>query len=220
MNRTAHRNHLSIAAALAAGLAFISPAYAADTDRSQDAGLIVSALTARTASIAGYSADMSLHIALHSFPFISMTIAGNTTYQQPGEYTVTMHTLPAIARALHNVSGDAGDPTVWAHKYNIAIDTAAQPALGVVTLRMTQKIHGQIDHIEAFIDTASMTVTRMEWYYQSGGHIFVDDHYAPVGNVLMVDHQSAEIAMPGVRASATSDISNYSIQSVEVASNR
>ena len=57
------------------------------------------------------------------------------------------------------------------------------------------------------------TVTRMEWYYDSGGRIFVDDHYAMVGGILMVDHQSAEIAMPGVRASATLEISGYVLQS-------
>jgi hypothetical protein len=209
-----------IATAIGIGLSIAAPASAAGSAVSADAGGIVGGLTARTASIAGYSADLSLHIALHSFPFISLSVAGSTTYQQPGRYTVEMHTLPAIARALHSVSGDAGDPTVWQHKYDIVVDRGAVAAPGSVALRMTQRIHGQIDHVEAFVDVASMTVSRMEWYYASGGHIFVDDHYAMVGSVLMLDHQCAEIDMPGVRATATSDISNYSIQSEELAANR
>jgi hypothetical protein len=201
--------------AAGAGLIFASPARAAGQgERSgDDATLVINALTARTASVSSYSADLTLHVSLHSFPFLSLTIGGNTTYRQPGQYTVTMHTLPMLARALHNVSGDAGDPSVWARKYDIAIDKAAGSGQELVALRMTQKIHGQIDHVEAYVDMATMTVTRIEWYYESGGHIFIDDHYAEVGSMLMVDHQSAEIAMPGVRASATSDISNYVIQS-------
>ena len=186
---------------------------------SVDAHELVAQLTARTASVASYSADISLHVALHSFPFLRLSVGGSTSYQQPGQYAVSLRTLPAIAHALHDVSGDAGDPNVWAHRFDIATDPTAQVPAGLVALRMTQKIHGRIDHIEAYVDTATLTVCRMEWYYDDGGHIFVDDHYAMVGSVLMVDHQDAEIEMPGVRASASSDISNYVIQSVVVASN-
>jgi hypothetical protein len=205
--------------AIIASLGAAAPALADGTAASTDAGNIVASLTARTSSIASYSADLSLHIELHSFPFVRLTVSGDTEYRQPDQYSVTMHTLPAIARALHSVSGDAGDPTVWTHKFDIVIDRSAPAGAGTVVLRMTQKVHGQIDHVEAYIDTASMTVTRMEWYYVSGGHIFVDDHYARFDGVLLVDHQSAAIAMPGVDATATSDISDYSIQPVELASN-
>jgi len=213
-------NRVVIAAALAIGLIAAKPACADPSASPGRAAAVIDALTARTASVAGYSADITLHVALHSFPFLRLAVTGGTTYRQPGQYAVTLNTLPAIARALRSVSGDAGDPVVWSHRYDVTVDPGVQAPTGTVVLRMTQKIHGQIDHVEAYVDAASMTVSRVEWYYRSGGHIFVDEHYGVVGNVLMVDHQSAEIDMPGIRATATSDITNYAITSVVVVSNR
>ena len=51
---------------------------------------IVDSVAARTTSVSSYSANILLHVKLHSFPFLSMTVKGDTTYQQPGQYTVTM----------------------------------------------------------------------------------------------------------------------------------
>jgi len=209
-----------IAAALVAGLIAAKPACADSSAIPADATAVIGALTARTASVGGYSADITLHVALHSFPFLHLTITGRTTYQQPGRYAVTLKTLPAIARALRSVSGDAGDPVVWSRRYYVTVDPGVQAPSGTIVLRMTQKVHGQIDHVEAYVDAASMTISRIEWYYRTGGHIFVDEHYAMVGTALMVDHQGADIDMPGIRASATSDITNYAITSVVAASSR
>ncbi len=190
-----------------------SPAAAAPAD-THNARAVVAAVAARTTQITGYTADLSLHIALHSFPFIRVTIHGDMRYRQPGEYQVNMHTLPALARAFSNVSGDAGDPDLWLRKYDIAIDDGMQTQGGQIALRLTQKTPGEIDHAEAFIDTDTMTVARMEWHYRHGGTIAVDDHYAQVGDLLMVDRQTAQISMPDVRATATAEISGYAIQTV------
>jgi hypothetical protein len=196
------------AAAAVALIANAAPAFA-DT---AGARMLVDAVAARTTTVSSYTANISLHVAMHSFPFVRMTISGDTAYQQPGQYTLKMHTLPALARAFQNVSGDAGDPNEWVRKYDIAIDASDRQPNGNIALKMTPKTHGPIDHAEALIDTSTMTVTRMEWFYNNGGHIAVDYRYAQIGSVLMVEHQTAEIAMPSIRATATADLTNYAMQ--------
>jgi hypothetical protein len=174
---------------------------------------IVDAVNARTVAISGYTADLSLHVAMHTFPFLSMSVRGSAAYTRPGLYDVRLRSLPMIARAFGDVSGDAGDPSMWQRKYVVAIDRSAPATPGLIALRMTQRNPGQIDHAEALIDVATMTVVRMAWYYENGGSITVDEHYAPVGRYLMVDSQTAEIEMPHVRATATADLSGYVLQS-------
>jgi hypothetical protein len=203
----ATRAAATIASAIAA-LALAAPALANDAS----ARTIVDAVAARTTTVSSYTANISLHVAMHSFPFVRLTISGDTAYQQPGQYSVKMHTLPALAKAFQNVSGDAGDPTVWVRKYDIAVDARAQAQQGQIALRLTQRTRGQIDHAEAFVDIATMTVARMEWFYNNGGHIAIDYHYAPIGSIMMVDRQTAEISMPSIRASATAELSNYALQ--------
>ena len=198
----------TVAGAAAVSVAFGAPALGDDAA----ARTIVDAVAARTTSVSSYTASVSLHVAMHSFPFIRATISGSTSYQRPGRYSLRMRTLPVIAGAFQNVSGDAGDPTVWRRNYIITLDRAADVSQGQVALRMTQRQHGQIEHAEAFIDTATMTVTRMEWFYANGGHIAVDYRYISIGSIFMIDQQSAEISMPGIRASATAQMSDYSMQ--------
>src|SRR5258708_6884357 len=89
---------IAVSAACAA-VSIAVPAYADD----ESARTLVNAVAARAAPVSGYSADISLHVAMHSFPFIRMTIAGSTTYRQPAHYTVSMHTLPVIAKAFQSV---------------------------------------------------------------------------------------------------------------------
>jgi hypothetical protein len=199
------------AASAAAAVALIANAAPAYADNAS-ARMLVDAVAARTTTVSSYTANISLHVAMHSFPFVRMTINGDTAYQQPGQYTLKMHTLPALARAFQNVSGDAGDPAVWVRKYDIAIDSGVRQPKGDIALKMTPKTQGPIGHAEALIDTSTMTVIRMEWFYNNGGHIAVDYQYAQIGSVLMIEHQTAEIAMPSIRATATADLTNYAMQ--------
>jgi len=210
MKHIANTGKIVIAAA-AAAVALLGVAARADADNAS-ARIIVDAVSARTTMVSSYTANISLHVAMRSFPFIHMSVSGDTAYQQPGQYTLKMHTLPALAKAFQSVSGDAGDPTVWVRTYDISIDRSGPVEQGRISLLLTPKSHCQVEHAEATIDTATMTVARMEWFYQSGGHIAVDYQYAPIGSVLMVAHQSAEISMPNYRATATAEITNYSLQ--------
>jgi hypothetical protein len=195
-----------------ASLALCAAATTARADDASDARAIVNAVAARTISVQAYTADLSLHVQMHSFPFIGASFNGNTAYQRPGKYVVTLHTLPAIAKAFAKVSGDAGDPSTWQKRYEISIDRTAAAPLGQTALRLTPKEQCQVTFAEAYVDTATLTVQRIEWHYASGGRIDVDEHYTTQSGVLLADGQTAEIVMPGIHATASAALSNIVLQ--------
>jgi len=201
---------LTTAAALA--LIAAAPANASTTALSgQSVSTIVSQLEQRMDAVSAYSAHIKLAVQLHSFPYLAANLDGTTTYAKPGRYTVTFDSLPSLASAFQKVSGDVGDPAAWSQKYAIAIDSNAPRNPNTLTLRLTEKTKGQVDHALAFVDLASHTVTRMEWYYVNGGRIAMEQHFAPIDGVLLVDSQAADIDMPGYKATANATFDGYEV---------
>jgi outer membrane biogenesis lipoprotein LolB len=218
------KNRFLNAAVTAAALFFLT-AVAAQAATSTpaptptDANSVVKAVSQRMDAVAAYQAHVRVALRMHSFPFLAADLDGTTTYQRPGHYTVTFNSVPALASAFQKVSGDIGDPAAWPQKYAIAIDTQTPADPNEVVLRLTEKVRGQIDHALAYVDTTNNTVKRMDWFYYSGGHIAMNQHFAPESGVLLVDHQTADINMPGYRASADAVFDGYNVK-VSMASRR
>jgi hypothetical protein len=203
--------HIRIGSVLAA-LALICHSDPARADDSTDVQAIVNAVIARTQTVRSYTADLSLHVRMHSFPFIGMTFSGVTAYERPGKFAVTLHTLPAIARAFAKMSGDVGDHATWVQRYDISLATGSQAPAGQIVLRLTPRQPCQVAFAQAYVDRSNKTIQRIEWHYVNGGHIDVDEHYAIQNGILLTAGQSAEIAMPGIHASASSNLSNIVVQ--------
>jgi len=201
---------ISTASAQAASTPAASTA-AAPTASPQDANSVVAQLTQRMDAVSSYSARIKLDLQMHSFPYIATDLTGTTTYQRPGHYSVTFDSLPALASAFQNVSGDIGDPAAWPAKYDIALDPSASASTSLVALRLTEKVKGQIDHALAFVNVPAYTVSRMEWYYVSGGKILMDQRFATVNGVLVPSIQAADIDMPGYKASANAVFEGYDV---------
>jgi hypothetical protein len=204
-------HRLQISAVLVSLLIFghVGAAQAKDSPEAQS---VVSALIARTDSVRAYTADLSLHVKMHSFPFIGMTFRGSTAYLRPGKFAVTLHTLPEIARAFAKISGDVGDPAGWQTRYDVSIvDTQATPA-GLIALRLTPRESCQVAYALAYVDMTTKTLQRMEWHYVSGGNIDVDERYAVLNGILISAGQTAEIRMPGIHATASSTLTNIVVQ--------
>ena len=202
-----------IIAGAAIALAILSSTLRAAAAPSPDVNSVVSELTARMDAVAAYKARIHLAVHLHSFPFLAANLEGSTSYARPGRYTVTFDSLPSLASAFQKVSGDVGDPAAWTSKYAIAIQPTEPTATpNTLTVRLTEKVRGQIDHALAYVDLTSHTVTRMEWYYVNGGRISMEQHFAPIDGVLLVDSQAADIDMPGYKATAQAVFDGYSVQ--------
>jgi len=208
-------NPSRIAAAVAAVLALsLAPTYAAASPQpsAPSADAVVNSLVARMEAVAGYKAHIRVDLQMHSFPWLATTLDGSTTYQRPGRYTVTFNSVPSLASAFQKVSGDIGDPAAWRDKYDVALDSSTPAHSGEAVLRLTEKVRGQIDHALAFVDLSSATVSRMQWYYYSGGRISMEQHFTPIDGVLLVDHQTADIDMPGYQATAQAVFDGYNVQ--------
>ena len=202
-----------LAGATAALALLTTSALRASAATTQDVDTVVDQLTARMDAVSAYKAHIHLNVHLHSFPFLAADMDGTTTYQRPGRYTVTFDTLPSLASAFQKVSGDVGDPASWKSKYNVTLEPAPPaPTPNTLALRLTEKVQGQIDHAIAYVDLPSHTVTRMEWYYVNGGRITMEQHFAPIAGVLLVDTQAADIDMPGYKATAQANFDSYSVQ--------
>jgi hypothetical protein len=202
-----------IFAGAATALALLSSTLRAVAAPSPDVNTVVSELTARMDAVSAYKARIHLAVRLHSFPFLAADLEGSTSYVRPGRYSVTFDSLPSLASAFQKVSGDVGDPAAWKSKYDIAVEPPQPTATpNTLALRLTEKVKGQIDHAMAFVDLTSHTVTRMEWYYNNGGRIAMEQHFAPVDGVLLVDSQAADIDMPGYKATAQAVFDGYSVQ--------
>jgi hypothetical protein len=186
-----------------------------------DPNAIVTQLTQRMDAVSSYKAHIRLSVHLHSFPFLAADLNGTTSYTRPGHYTVTFDSVPALADAFQKVSGDIGDPAAWRDKYAVAIDpSSAAAGPNTTVLRLTEKVKGQIDHALAYVDLPSRTVTRMEWDYVNGGRIAMEQHFAPIDGVLLVDTQAADIDMPGYKATAQAVFDGYSVQVGQTPSGR
>jgi hypothetical protein len=174
---------------------------------------VVAALVKRSNAIAGYHANITVDLQMHSFPFLATTLDGTASYQRPGKYTVNFNSVPELASAFQNVSGDIGDPAAWDQKYVVTLDPSTRSApTNTVVLRLVQRTKGQIDHELAYVDTSNATVTNMDWFYYSGGKITMSQHFSPIDGVLLVDTQNAEFDMPGYKASADAHFNGYSVQ--------
>lgn len=204
-------NLLAGAALALAALAFAPQV--SNASAQQDPNAIVTQLTQRMDAVSSYSAHIRLNVQLHSFPYLAANVDGTTSYKRPGQYNVTFNSVPALADAFKNVSGDIGDPAAWHGKYNVSIDPSnATAGDNTAVLRLTEKAKGQIDHVLAYVDLPSRTVTRMDWFYVNGGRISMEQHFAPVQGVLLVDTQAADIDMPGYKATAQAVFDGYNVQ--------
>ena len=205
-----------IKALAGAALALATIAFAPQASRAtapQDPTAIVTQLTQRMDAVSSYTAHIRLNVQLHSFPYLAANVDGTTSYKRPGQYNVTFNSVPALADAFKNVSGDIGDPAAWHDKFNIAIDpSSANAGANTAVLRLTEKSKGQVDHALAYVDLPSRTVSRMDWFYVNGGRISMEQHFAPISGVLLVDNQAADIDMPGYKATAQATFDGYSVQ--------
>jgi hypothetical protein len=191
----------------------IAPAYAIDTIQAPTVDAVLQNLAARMDAVSSYQAHVAVAIHLHTFPFLAANLDGTTSYARPGRYTVTFNSLPSLASAFQKVSGDIGDPAGWRDKYTVALDPdSASAGPNTLVLRLTEKVRGQIDHALAYVDLGSSTVSQMDWFYYSGGRITMQQHFAPVDGVLLVDKQAANIDMPGYKATAEATFDGYTVQ--------
>jgi hypothetical protein len=121
----------AVLSAFAAALLVLVPLAAPAQDALTVPG-VLAALAAAPDPPEEYKASVSLHVRMRVFPFIRLTLHGDSWYKRPGLYRFVFRGVPLIARAFSDMKYDLGDPAHWPDRYEIAFapdSTAAAPVL-------------------------------------------------------------------------------------------
>jgi anti-anti-sigma regulatory factor len=175
------------------------------------AASIVERLAERNAKLKTYEADVKVAVKMTSFPFLRARLSGKTYYKQPDNYEVVFSRVPWYAKGLEHLYAGIGDPATWAQRFVITADgeRAVAGRNNELALRMVQRVRGMIDHEEVYVDPVSWTVDELQYHYYNGGTITVRQGFSMIDGFAVVTSQTATIAIPRVRAVASSTFSGF-----------
>ncbi len=159
---------------------------------------------------AQYSAAVRLHVKLRIFPFISLTIKGNSLYKRPGLYHFVFRGVPKAAEHFSDLAYDLGNPAFWPDKYAITLLTP--PSAGVdPVVRLVPKKRGMVKTLDVAVDMAKGHMLKATWSRFDGGTISLVQHYNAVGKHEIVAEQSATINIPHMKADLSADYSSFNL---------
>src|ERR1700681_1015980 len=178
---------------LLAALLVLAP-YAAAADEAPSVPAVLAELAASPEQPGEYKASVALHVRMRVFPFIRITLHGDSWYKRPGLYRFVFRGVPVIARAFSDMKYDLGDPAHWPERYEIAYapeSTAAAPIL-----RLTPKTPVLVKTLDVSLDPARGRILKAVWSRSDGGVITLVQTYAPVAGHAFVAKQTAPINLP------------------------
>jgi len=192
--------------ALFAALLVLLPCAAA-ADDAPSVPAVLAALAAAPEQVEEYKASVALHVRLRVFPFIRVTLHGDSWYRRPGLYRFVFRGVPLIARAFSDMKYDLGDPSRWPERYEIAFapgSTAEAPVL-----RLTPKSPVMVKSLDVAIDPARGQILKATWTRADGGVINLVQTYAPVAGHAYVAKQVATINLPRMKADLEADYADF-----------
>jgi len=213
----------NIVAALVASLALCaSPVRADDNAATVTAvtppvpAIVLTALATDPRTPEGYSAHVELHVKLHSFPFIGLTVHGTSSYRRPGFYHYQLTNVPRIAGKFDDLRYDLGDPTLWETRYDITM--APQSTDDAPVLRLTpKKAAGMVAYLDIQTDAKHGRMLKATWTRRDGGTIVLTQTYSELGTADVVTAQHATIDIPHMRAELTATYSELVIDTPTIA---
>lgn len=199
---------------IAVALAFAAialPSAARATNGTTDVQSVLHKMLERNPSLESYRARVHVDVRMLSFPFFAPQLDGTSYYRKPDTYEVVFDRVPSYAKGFEKLFDDVGSPAAWEKDQNIALDGVTTiDGRPTIVLRLTKKIHSTIlDHTLAYVDAASYTLTKMEWYYTSGGKITMSQQYGRQNGYWVPASQHADINIPHVHAVADAKYASY-----------
>jgi len=176
-----------------------------------DARTVLQHMIDRNPSLMSYRARVHVDVRMLSFPYFAPKLDGTSYYKRPDTYEVVFDRVPSYARGFQRLFDDIGDASGWERDQKISLDGVKSiDGRPTYVLRLTKRIHSTIlDHTLAYVDSASYALTRMEWYYTSGGKITMSQQYTRQGQYWVPSAQHADIDIPHVRAVADAQYNAY-----------
>jgi hypothetical protein len=176
---------------------------------------VLAALAAAPEQPEEYKASVSLHVRMRVFPFIRMTLHGDSWYKRPGLYRFVFRGVPVIARAFSDMKYDLGDPAHWPERYEIAF--APESSAAAPVLRLTPKSPVLVKTLDVSLDPAHGRILKAVWSRSDGGVITLVQTYAPVAGHAFVSKQTATINLPRMKADLEAEYADFSTTEASVA---
>jgi hypothetical protein len=201
---------------LLAALMALAPCAAAAQD-APSLGSVPSALAALSSAPElheEYKASVALKVRLRVFPFIRVTLHGDSWYRRPGLYRFVFRGVPLIARAFSDMKYDLGDPARWPERYDIAF--APQSTTAAPVLRLVPKSPVMVKTLDVAIDPAHGRIVKAVWSRNDGGVITLVQTYAPIAGHAYVAKQTATIELPRMKADLEAEYADFSATEASV----
>jgi hypothetical protein len=198
---------------LLAALLVLSP-YVVAADEAPSVPAVLAELASAPDQPGEYKASVALHVRMRVFPFIRMTLHGDSWYKRPGLYRFVFRGVPLVARAFSDMKYDLGDPAHWTDRYEIAFaphSTAAEPVL-----RLTPKSPVMVKQLDVVLDPAHGRILKATWSRGDGGTITLVQTYTPVSGHAYVAKQAATINLPRMKAELVADYSDFAAAEASV----
>jgi hypothetical protein len=196
----------TVPAVFAALLLVLAP-LAAAADDVPTVPAVLAALTASPDQPGEYKASVALHVRMRVFPFIRMTLHGDSWYKRPGLYRFVFRGVPLLARAFSDMKYDLGDPSHWPDRYEIAFAPDSTPAVPV--LRLIPKAPVMVKSLDVTLDPAHGRILKATWSRGDGGVITLVQTYAPIAGHAYVAKQAATINLPRMKADLVADYADF-----------
>lgn len=159
-----------------------------------------------------YSADVSLHVRLRVFPWVSMTLHGSEIYKHPGFYHFVFRGVPKAAEHFSDMAYDAGDPVAWPEKYDVSYAGASQ---GRAILHLVPKVDCNVKALDVTVFLEKTRLEKWVWSRKDGGTISVTQRYAVVQARDVVSAQDASIRIPHMAADLSAIYSNFALTQID-----
>ena len=155
-----------------------------------------------------YNAQVKLHVKMRVFPWISITLNGNSAYKRPGLYHFVFKGVPKAAEHFSDMAYDLGNAATWPSKYEISLVSAAGPE---PVIRLVPKKRGMVKNLDVTVDMAKGHIDRAVWNRFDGGVISLVQHYNSFEGHEIVAEQDASINIPHMRAELAAEYSGFDL---------
>lgn len=193
--------------------ACLAPAAVCAQDQPRDAHAIIQRMIADNPRLVTYRAHVHVSVHMLNFPYLSPSLDGTSYYKRPSGYAVVFDRVPFYMHGFSKLFDNMGDPGAWEQDQNAALlGTRVEAGRPLFILRLTKKIYSDIlDHTDAFVDTTTYRLVRMEWYYRSGGNIVMTQSYREQNGFEVPAGEHASIDIPHVRAVGDATYDQYQV---------
>lgn len=156
-----------------------------------------------------YQSDVSVHVEMHTIPFLNQTFEGKAFYKKPDKAAVEFNTVPVLAGLLKKVVGQIETPSDWPKLYEV---TKVSDDGSVAAFKLVRKKNGRIDHVDVKVDDKTATVSEMTYVYkEDGGTIRFMNQYDQISGNYVLKTQTGKVDIPHYNADLNSTFANYKL---------